>query len=78
MPDIDTFLIVRPQITFFQKNNFDEISSVVTNVANATHIIPTFLNLPVTISTLHISEAPILYWDQQLQEFLTGEGRTLL
>ena len=24
-PDIDTFLTVRPQITFFQQNNFDEI-----------------------------------------------------
>ena len=42
-----------------------------TYVANATHIIPTFPNLPV--STLQISEAPILYRDKQLQEFLTGE-----
>ena len=38
VPDIDTFLTVRPQITFFRQNNFDEIFSVVTYVANATHI----------------------------------------
>ena len=31
------------------------------------------LNLTVTVSTLCISEAPILYWDQWLQEFLIGE-----
>ena len=66
VPDIDTLLTVRPQITFFQQNHFDEIFSVVTYVANATHIVPTFPNLQVTVSTLQISEAPILYWYQQL------------
>ena len=71
--DIDAFLTVRPQISFFQQNNFDEIFSIVTYVANATHLVPTFPNLPLTVSTLHISEAPILYRDQQLQEFLIGE-----
>ena len=30
LSDIDTFLTVSPQITFFQQNNFDEIFSVVT------------------------------------------------
>ena len=69
-PDIDAFLTVRPQITFFQQNYFDEICSVVTYIANATQKVPTFPNLPVTVSTLKISEVPILYWDQQLQEFL--------
>ena len=59
-PDIDDFLTVRPQITFLQQNHFDKIFSFVTYVA-ATHIIPTFPNLPVTVSTLQISEAPILY-----------------
>ena len=73
VPDIDAFLTVRSQITFIQQNHFDEISSVVTYIDNATHIVPTCPNLPVTISTLRISEAPILYWDQQLQEFLIGE-----
>ena len=44
-----------------------------TYVANDIHLVPTFPNLPVTISTLQISEAPILYGDQQLQEFLIGK-----
>ena len=72
-PDIDAFLTVRPQYTFFKQNHFDEICSVVTYIANATHIVPTSSNLPVTVNTLQISEAPILYQDQQLQEFLIGE-----
>ena len=72
-PDIDAFLTVRPQITFFQQNHFDEICSIVTYIANATYIVPTFPSLPVTVSTLQISEAPILYRDQQLHEFLMGE-----
>ena len=74
-PDIDVFLTVRPQITFFQQNHFDEICSIVTYVAYATHTVSTLPTLPATVSTLHISEAPILYWDQQLQEFLIGEER---
>ena len=60
-PDIDILLTVRPQITFLQQNHFDEIFSTVTYVANATHIIPTFPHLSVTISTLQISDAPILH-----------------
>ena len=35
--------------------------------------LPTFPNLPVTVSTLQISEAPILYQDKWLEEFLRGE-----
>ena len=73
MPAIDTFVIVRPQIIFFQQNYFDEICSTVTYVANAIHPVLSLPNLPVTLSTLHISEAPILYQDEQLQEFLDGE-----
>ena len=73
VPDKDAFLTVRPQITFFHQNHFDEIGSVVTYIANAIYIVPTFPNLPVIVSTLQISEAPILYWDQQLQEFLKGK-----
>ena len=60
-PDIDTLFTVRPQITFLQQNHFDEIFSIVTYLANATQIIPTFPNLLITVSTLQISEAPILY-----------------
>ena len=72
-PVIDVFLTVRPEITFFQQNYFDEICSIVTYVAKAIHPVPTLPNLPVTVSTLLISEAPILYRDQWLQEFLVGE-----
>ena len=36
--------------------------------ANATYIIPTFPNLPVTVNTLHISDAPRLHRDKQLEE----------
>ena len=44
-----------------------------TFTASATHIIPTFTNLPVTVNTLHTSYAPRLHRDKQLEEFLTGE-----
>ena len=44
-----------------------------TFTANATHIIPTFPNLPVTANTLHISDAPRLHRDKQIEEFLIGE-----
>ena len=72
-PAIDAFVTVRPQITFFQQNYFDEICSTVTYVAKAIHPVLTLLSLPVIVSSLHISEAPILYQDQWLQEFLVGE-----
>ena len=71
--DTDVLLTVRSQITFLQHNGLDEIFSIVTYVANATHIITTFPNLPVTISTLQMSEAPVLHQDKQLEEFLIGE-----
>ena len=74
-PDPDILLTTRPQITFLQYNDIDEILNFVTYVVNATHIIPIFPNLPVTISTLQISEAPILHRDKQLEEFLLGEKR---
>ena len=55
VPDTDVLLTFRPQITFLQYNSLDKIFSIVTYVANATHIIPTFPNLPVIVSTLQIS-----------------------
>ena len=73
MPAIDAFVTVGPQIIFFQQNYFDEICSTVTYVANAIHPVPSLPNLPVTVSSLDIPEAPILYQDQWLQEFLVGE-----
>ena len=72
-PDIHALLTVRPQITFFQQNYIDETPSIVTYVANATHIVPTCPSLPVIVTTPQISEAPILYQDQQFQEFLIGQ-----
>ena len=73
VPAIDAFVTVRPQIIFFQQNYFDKICSTVTYVANIIQPVPSLPNLPVTVSTLYISEAPILYWDQWLKEFLVGE-----
>ena len=72
-PTIDTFVTVRSQIILFQQSYFDEICSTATYVANAIYPVPSFLNLSVTVSTLHTLEAPILYWNQCLQEFLDGE-----
>ena len=72
-PTIDAFLTIRPQIIFFQKYYFDEICSTVAYIANAIHPVPILPCLPVTVNTLHISEAPILYQDQWLREFLVGE-----
>ena len=44
-----------------------------TFTANSTHIIPTFTNLSANFNTLHISDAPRLHRDKQLEEFLIGE-----
>ena len=73
VPDTEVLITVRPQINFLRHNCINEIFKVVTFTANATHIIPTFPNLPVTVNTLHISDAPILHRDKQLEEFLIGE-----
>ena len=64
MPAIDAFVTVRPQIIFFQQNYFDEICSIVTYVANTIHRVPSLPNLSITVSTLHISETPLLYQNQ--------------
>ena len=72
-PTIDAFVTVRPWIIFFQQNYFDEICSTLTYVANAIYPVPNFPNLSVTVSTFHISDTPLLYQDQKLQEFLDGE-----
>ena len=63
-PTIHAFVTVRPQIIFFQQNYFDEICSTLTYVANAIYLVLSFLNLSVTVSTFHISDAPFLYQDQ--------------
>ena len=72
-PTTDAFLTVRPQIIFFQQNYFDEIGNTLTSVANVIYPAPSFPNLSVTVSTLHIYNTPLLYQKQQLQEFFDGE-----
>ena len=72
-PDTEVLITVRPQINFLWHNCINEIFNIVTFTANAAHIIPTFTNLPVTVNTLHISDAPRLHRDKQLEEFLIGE-----
>ena len=72
-PDTEVLIAVRPQINFLQHNCITEICNVVIFTANATHILPIFPNLPVTVNTLHISDAPRLHRDKQLEEFLIGE-----
>ena len=73
VPTIDAFVTVRPQIIFFQQNYLDEICSTPTYVANVIYQVASFPNLSVTVSTFHIFDAPLLYQDQQLQEFLDSE-----
>ena len=67
VPAIDTFVTVRPQIIFFQQNYFEELGSTPTYVANTIYPAQNFLNLSVTVSTLHIYDIPLLYHDQRLQ-----------
>ena len=64
MPTKDAFVTVRPQIIFFQQNYFDEVCSTPTYVANAIYPVLSFPNLSVTVSTFHILDSPLLYWDQ--------------
>ena len=71
--DTEVLITVRPQINFLWHNCINEIFNIVTYTANTTHIIPMFTNLPVTVNTLHISDAPTLYRDKQLEEFLIGD-----
>ena len=75
MPDTEVLITVRPQINFLRHSCINDTFNIVTFTANTTHIIPTFTNLPVTVNTLHISEAPRLYRDKQLEEFLIEEIR---
>ena len=73
VPDTEVLITVRPQITFLQHDCINVIFNIVIFTANATNIIPAFTNLPVTVNTLHISDAPRLHRDKQLEVFLEGE-----
>ena len=72
-PTTDAYLTVRLQIIFFQKNYFDELGSIFTDVADTIYTVQSFLNQSVTVSALHIYDTPLLYQDQQLQEYLDGK-----
>ena len=72
-PYTEVLITIRPQITFLLHNCIYKIFNIVTFTVNATHIIPTFTNLPVIVNTLHISDSPRLHRGKQLEEFLTGE-----
>ena len=73
MPDTEVLITVRPQINILWHKCINEIFNIVTFTANATHIIPPFTNLPVTVNNFHISDPPRLHRDKQLEEFLIGE-----
>ena len=66
VPDTEVLITIRPQIIFLWQNCINKIFNIVTFTASATHIIPKFTNLPVTVNTLHISYAPRLHRDKQL------------
>ena len=72
-PDTEVLIFIRPQTNCLWHNCINKIFNIVTFTANATHIIPTFTNLPITVNTLHISDPPRLHRDKQLEEFLIGE-----
>ena len=70
---IDTYLTVRLQIVLFHQNYLDELDSIPTYIADTVYAAQNFQNPSVTVSTLHMYDTPLLYWDQQLQEFLDEE-----
>ena len=57
-PHTEALKTIKPQINFLWHNCINEISSIVTFTVNATHIIPTLTNSPVTVNTLHIADSP--------------------
>ena len=61
VPTINTYLTVRPQIVLFQQNYLDELYSISTYIADTIYAPQNFHNPPVTVSTLHVYETPILY-----------------
>ena len=60
-PTIDAFVTVKPQIIFFEQNYCDEIGSTPTYIANAIYPALSFLNLSVTVSTVHTYDIPLSY-----------------
>ena len=72
-PTIDTYLTVRLQIVLFQQNYLDELYSIPTYITDTIYAAQNFQNPSITVSTIQIYDTPILYQDQQLQEFLDKE-----
>ena len=70
---IEAYLTVRPQIVLFPQNYLDELDSIPTYISDTIYAAQSFQNPSVTVCTLHVYDTPILYQDQQLQEFLDGE-----
>ena len=70
---VDTYITIRPQIVLFQQNSFDKFNCVSTYIVDIAYAAQNFQNPPVTVSTLQAYDTPIVYRDQQLQEFLNGE-----
>ena len=68
-----TYVMVRLQIILFQQNSFQEFDCVFTYIADTFYAAQNFHNPLVTVSTLHAYDTPIVFRDQQLQEFLDGE-----
>ena len=75
VPTIDTYVMVRPQIVLFQQNSFEEFDCVSTYIADTIYTAQNFHNPSVTVGTLQAYDTPVVYRDQQLQEFLDGEER---
>ena len=73
VPTIDTYAMVRLQIILFQQNSFEEFDCVSTHIVDTIYAAQYFHNPSVTVSTLHAYGTPIVYRDQQLQEFLERE-----
>ena len=57
----------------FQQNSFDEFDCVSTYIADIIYAAQNLHNRPVTVSTLQAYDTLIVYWNQQLQDFLNGE-----
>ena len=68
VPTVDTYITIQPQ-----ENSFDEFDCVSTYIVDIIYAAQNLHNPPVTVSTLQAYDTPIVYRDQQLQEFLNGE-----
>ena len=73
MPTVDTYITVQLQIILFQQNSFDELDCVSTYIVDIIYTAQNLHNPPVTVGTLQAYDTPIVYKDQQLQDFLNGE-----